>query len=63
MARECWQDGRLLCHYQAHLYFLEKWTVPRELYFFGANIGTWKTGQIVGDKNAMALVKLKEVTA
>ena len=53
MARECWQDGELICHYQAELYFLKEWTVPRELYFFGANIGEWKIGQIVGDITAM----------
>ena len=53
MARECWQDGELIRHYQAQLYFLKEWTVPREHYFFGANIGHWKEGQIVGDITAM----------
>lgn len=55
MARECWQDGKLLCHYQAQLYFLPVWPVPAELYFFGANIGPWKTGQLVGDRGALTV--------
>ena len=53
MQRECWQDGKLLCAYSAELYALKEWTVPAELYFFGANIGDWKTGQLVGDKDAI----------
>ena len=52
MARECWADGRLLCHYSATL--LEtKSTIPREHLFFGANIGPWKAGQMVGDAAAL----------
>lgn len=53
MRRECWQDGKLLCSYCAMLYALKKFPVPAELYFFGANIGDWKEGQLVGDKSAM----------
>ncbi len=53
-ARECWQDGQLVCHYAATLYFLKAWPIPAEHYFFGANIGPWKTGQLVGDPLAIA---------
>jgi hypothetical protein len=53
MRRECWQDGRLLCSYAFELYVLKEWPVPGRLYFFGANIGDWKTGQLVGDSAAM----------
>lgn len=52
MRRECWQDGKLLCAYSFKLYFQE-WKIPAEYYFFGANIGDWKTGQLVGDAEAM----------
>jgi len=52
MARECWQDGKLLCHYSAALFYLPVWPVPAEYFFFGANIGDWKSGQICGDKAA-----------
>lgn len=55
MARECWQDGSLLCHYQMNLFFLKNFTIPSEHFFFGANIGDWKTGQIVGDKSAIQI--------
>lgn len=51
--RECWQDGRLLCFYSANLYFLKVWPIPARLYFFGANIGPWEDGQMVGDPAAM----------
>lgn len=54
MARECWQDGKLVVSYSAELFFLKKWPVPRELYFFGASIGDWKTGQLVGDADALS---------
>jgi hypothetical protein len=59
MARECWQDGRLLCKYDALLFLrkLAPWEtqpVPAEQFFFGANIGDWKTGQLVGDIAAMS---------
>ena len=53
MSRECWQDGELLCHYSASLFALKDWPVPERLFFFGANIGDWKTGQLVGDRTAM----------
>lgn len=51
--RECWRDGRLLCAYDAGLFLLREWTMPAERFFFGANIGDWKEGQLVGDPAAM----------
>jgi hypothetical protein len=53
MARECWQGGKLLCHYSASLFLMRK-KIPAEHFFFGANIGPWKTGQLVGDSDAMS---------
>jgi len=55
MARECWQSGKLLCHYQFQLLPpLAKEPIPAEKLFFGANIGPWKIGQMVGDAEAMS---------
>ena len=53
MARECWQDGKLIAKYNAALFDLPVWPIPARKFFFGANIGGWKTGQLVGDKSAM----------
>jgi hypothetical protein len=53
MMRECWCNGKLEVAYAAELYFLKEWPIPPHLYFMGANIGDWKTGQIVGDKRAI----------
>lgn len=63
MARECWQDGRLVCKYDASLWLLKRpaWQtqpVPPEHFFFGANIGDWKAGQLVGDASAMPNAEL-----
>lgn len=52
MRRECWQDGRLIHAYDSALYALMVWPVPARAYFFGANIGDWKAGQMVGDPSA-----------
>jgi hypothetical protein len=55
MARECWQDGKLICYYACQL--LPPYTkepIPDEHFFFGANIGPWKPGQMVGDAEAMS---------
>jgi hypothetical protein len=49
MLRECWQDGELVCSYEIE----GRRLVPNNLFFFGANIGDWKTGQLVGDPNAL----------
>lgn len=58
MARECWKDGRLVCKYDATLMLrkLQPWEMqpmPPEHLFFGANIGAWYPGQLVGDASAM----------
>lgn len=55
MARECWQEGRLICSYAMQLLppFARE-PIPREYFFFGANIGPWKLGQMVGDAKAIA---------
>lgn len=55
MRRECWQDGHIVCWYDSKLYALEKWNIPANSYFFGANVGDWKAGQIVGDPGAMKI--------
>lgn len=50
MCRECWQDGKLICSYSVHLLMQKGKMFPM---FFGANIGDWKVGQLVGDPNAI----------
>ena len=53
MSRECWSDGNLVARY--HFVLLEpfaKQKIPEYRFFFGANIGPWNAGQIVGDKSA-----------
>jgi hypothetical protein len=52
MLRECWQDGKLLCSYSVDVFFLKD-KIPAEHFFFGANIGEWETGRVVGDVKAM----------
>lgn len=64
MARECWQDGQLVCKYDASMLFrkLPPWgtqPVPPDRFFFGANIGDWNIGQLVGDASAMLNVPLE----
>ena len=52
--RECWSNGRLVASYKMPL--LEgqgKWPPPSKYFFFGANIGPWKEGQIVGSRDAI----------
>lgn len=58
MARECWQNGRLLCSYYSGLFLRkrapgETQPIPPELFFFGANVGPWTSGRLIGDPNAM----------
>jgi len=53
MCRECWQDGQLLVHYSAELLMMGPNAIRSEYYFFGANVGPWKTGQMIGDIEAM----------
>ena len=53
MMRECWTNGELQAAYAAKLYAYHTWPVPAFAYHFGANIGDWKAGQLVGDIAAM----------
>lgn len=62
LSRECWQDGKLVAQYDALLFWIKSvlnpnksaWDdLPAERRFFGANIGPWKDGQIVGDLGAL----------
>lgn len=54
MARECWQNGKLMLHYSMTILPPQsKNPIPSEHFFFGANIGPWKEGQLVGDADAM----------
>ena len=54
MQRECWTDGRLLCAYDINvLERTAKHLIPSQLFFFGANVGPWKTGQLIGDPSAL----------
>lgn len=56
MTRECWADGVLVCHYSYRLLAPSaKEPIPGQHFFFGANIGPWKCGQMVGDSLAMAV--------
>lgn len=55
MQRECWVDGKIIYAYSSCLFFIEPFPVPPEYFFFGANIGPWETGQLVGDKYAMEI--------
>lgn len=54
MSRECWEDGELFRAYSAFILppFAES-PIPAEHFFFGANIGPWKEGQIVGNPEAI----------
>lgn len=52
MARECWRNGKLIHAYQFEL-LLYKSPIPPNQFFFGANIGEWKPGRIVGDVKAV----------
>lgn len=54
MARECWQNGRLLCFYRASILPpLAKKPIPADIFFMGANVGEWQECRIVGDSSAM----------
>ena len=57
MARECWQDGKLICHYKASLLYLRE-PIPSEYFFFGANVGPWQEGQLVGDPDAIPALQI-----
>ena len=55
MNRECWQDGKMICHYAFNLLppFARE-PIPANLFFFGANTGEWEMGKLVGDAEAMS---------
>lgn len=54
-SRECWQDGRLIYALSEEVFFLTKWPLRPRDFFFGAAIGPWKDGQVVGDPAAIAI--------
>ena len=57
MQRECWADGRLLCAYDAGILEpVAKHLIPSQLFFFGANVGPWETGQLIGDPSALPTI-------
>jgi hypothetical protein len=58
LSRECWQDGRLISAYQLGLMMSKSWPPPPENLFFGANVGPWKSGQLLGDPTAMSANKV-----
>lgn len=54
LSRECWKDGRLVCRYTRELLIdLSTRTIPGFSMFFGANVGPWKSGQMIGDPGAL----------
>ena len=53
MCRECWQDGKLICSYSYTFFSFEKCQIPVKNFFFGANIGIWIEGQIIGNSEAI----------
>lgn len=53
-ARECWQDGKLTASYSARLLApYARDPIPAHNFFFGANVGPWQPGQLVGDPGAI----------
>lgn len=52
MQRECWRNGNLRCAYSYEV-IIGATEIPSKYFFFGANIGSWVTGQIVGDPKAL----------
>ncbi len=52
--RECWRDGELVCSYSCELLpGVAKDPIPARFFFFGANIGDWNPGQLIGDRAAL----------
>lgn len=51
--REFWQDGQVIFSIAKTVFFLRKWPIPPRYFFFGADIGPWKSGQVVGDPEAI----------
>lgn len=52
MMRECWANKKLQAAYSCVLY-AQEWKLPGYLYHMGANIGDWKTNQLIGDPTAL----------
>lgn len=50
--RELYVDGKLICHYTAELLESVHGIPPRHFHM-GANVGPWKSGQIVGDHTTL----------
>ena len=56
MSRECWSDGKLIYKYDASLILSkDNWPILPEYFFFGANVGDWNPGQMIGSQDAMKL--------
>lgn len=54
MNRECWENKKSLVFYSCRLLPpFAKEPIPEKYLFFGANIGAWRSGQLVGDPDAM----------
>jgi len=53
MYRECWQNGKVIWACSFDLLLGSRLSIPPKHFFFGANIGPWKTGQMVGNPEAM----------
>lgn len=53
--RECWQDGRLIYSVSFRFLMEDGSRIPGKCFFHGANIGNWKTGQVLGDIKAMEI--------
>lgn len=55
MARECWQDGKLIVAYSmVTVLQIGQWPPPPKMFHMGANVGDWCTGQLIGDCDEMA---------
>lgn len=51
MRRECWENGKIV--YSIDAFALVQKGGTGFPIFFGANVGPWKTGQIIGNPKAM----------
>lgn len=58
MRRECWSDGEIIWSCCFTALFRDPFPIPHEKFFFGANVGEWKEGQLIGDVTAVADEKL-----
>lgn len=62
MARECWRDGRLLYSYSFTLLYADPFPMLPDRFFFGANVGLWETGRLVGDRAALKGIDVQQRT-